>query len=35
MKYRCFYGKAIDNNQQQRYHIITFFVDFLQKVESK
>ena len=37
MEYQCFYGKAFDNNQQQRYHynVITFFVDFLQKVESK
>ena len=34
---QCFYGKAFDNNQQQRYHynVITFFTDFLQKVESK
>ena len=37
MEYQCFYGKAFDNNQQQRYHynVITFFTDFLQKVESK
>ena len=35
MEYQCFYGKAFDNNQQQRYHynVITFFTDFLQKVE--